>query len=114
LTRDAPPALHALAPHENLIEVLLEQRLYADAAAVVARCEDAGAPPSATLLYTAALLRARSACTAAARSAAELAALETIRRAIEFNPHVPEYLLELRALTLPPEHVLRRGDSEAV
>lgn len=108
LTRDAPPALQALAPHENLLEVLLEQRLYADAGAVLARQEDAGAPPSATTLYTAALLRAR------AGPGHEASALEALRRAIEFNPHVPEYLLELRALTLPPEHVLRRGDSEAV
>ncbi|XP_028027249.1 protein ST7 homolog [Bombyx mandarina] len=114
LTRDAPPALHAMSLHENLIEVLLEQRLYADAAAVVARFEDAGAPPSAALLYTAALLRARAAVGVGARPGAEVIALEAIRRAIEFNPHVPEYLLELRALTLPPEHVLRRGDSEAV
>lgn len=30
LARDAPPALHALALHENLIEVLLEQKAYAD------------------------------------------------------------------------------------
>lgn len=30
LARDAPPALAPLATHENLIEVLLEQRAYAD------------------------------------------------------------------------------------
>lgn len=30
LARDAPPALHALSLHENLIEALLEQRAYAD------------------------------------------------------------------------------------
>ncbi|KAL0833108.1 hypothetical protein ABMA28_001218 [Loxostege sticticalis] len=114
LARDAPPALHALALHENLIEVLLEQRAYADVQAVVARHVDAGAPRSATLVYTAALLRARAAAAAPPRSPQELLALEAIRRAIEFNPYVPEYLLELRPLTLPPEHVLKRGDSEAV
>ncbi|CAH0703083.1 unnamed protein product [Spodoptera exigua] len=144
LARDAPPALHALALHENLIEVLLEQKAYADVQvatslalrapdlpftyridfscvvdAVLARYDDVGLPRSACVCYTAALLRARAAGAAAAggpaaRQAAELAALDAMRRAIEFNPHVPEYLLELRALTLPPEHVLRRGDSEAL
>ncbi|XP_041970504.1 protein ST7 homolog [Aricia agestis] len=117
LARDAPPALHALAPHENLLEVLLEQRAWADAAALLARHDPEPAPRSATLAYTAALLRARAvplAATAAARLAAEAAALESLRRAIRYNPHVPPYLLELRALTLPPEHVLRRGDSEAL
>ncbi|KAJ0178576.1 hypothetical protein K1T71_005351 [Dendrolimus kikuchii] len=118
LARDAPPSLHALSLHENLIEVLLEQRAYPDVQAVLARHEDSALPKSAAVCYTAALLRARAAAAApapaAARSGAEVAALEAIRRAIEYNPHVPEYLLELRALTLPPEHVLRRGDSEAV
>ncbi|RVE54047.1 hypothetical protein evm_001170 [Chilo suppressalis] len=114
LARDAPPALHALALHENLIEVLLEQRAYADVQALLARHDDAGAPRSATVCYTAALLRARQAAAAPPRSPAEMLALEAIRRAIEFNPYVPEYLLELRPLTLPPEHVLKRGDSEAV
>ncbi|VVC88276.1 unnamed protein product [Leptidea sinapis] len=36
LARDAPPALHALRVHDNLLEVLLEQRQYADAAALLA------------------------------------------------------------------------------
>ncbi|CAG9795048.1 unnamed protein product [Diatraea saccharalis] len=114
LARDAPPALHALALHENLIEVLLEQRAYADVQALLARHDDSGAPRSATVCYTAALLRARQAAALPPRSPAEMLALEAIRRAIEFNPYVPEYLLELRPLTLPPEHVLKRGDSEAV
>ncbi|XP_048007569.1 protein ST7 homolog [Leguminivora glycinivorella] len=110
LARDGPAPLHA---HENLLEVLLEQRLYLDAQAVVARYDEPSLPASATILYTAALLRARAAALQP-RPAAELQAIEAIRRAIEFNPHVPAYLLELRPLTLPPEHVLRRGDSEAL
>ncbi|XP_039749874.1 protein ST7 homolog [Pararge aegeria] len=108
LARDAPPALAPLALHENLLEVLLEQRAYADAHALLARLDDAPAPRSAALAYSAALLRARAAAPGHAP------ALRALRRAIAYNPHVPEYLLELRPLTLPPEHVLRRGDSEAV
>ncbi|XP_013170219.1 PREDICTED: protein ST7 homolog, partial [Papilio xuthus] len=116
LARDAPPALAPLATHENLIEVLLEQRAYADVQALVSRYEECAASRSAVTVYTAALLRARTAACAAppARTAADLAALEAMSRAVEFNPHVPAYLLEQRALALPPEHVVRRGDSEAL
>lgn len=74
------------------------------------------------MLYTNALLRARAAAQQAVPGATgvtsvralDAAALDALRRAIEFNPHVPPYLLELRALALPPEHVVRRGDSEAL
>lgn len=72
------------------------------AQAVLARHEDEGLPRSAALCYTAALLRARAAA-AAPRGPAEAAALHAMRRAIAYNSHVPDYLLELRALTLPPE-----------
>ncbi|GMR48423.1 hypothetical protein PMAYCL1PPCAC_18618, partial [Pristionchus mayeri] len=112
------------AVQENLIECYLELCSYADVQSLLVRYDgyDLREPRSAVLIYTSALLKARAvadkfAMEYSARrglSIAESNAVEAIMRAFEYNPHVPYYLLEMKAMILPPEHYLRRGDSEAL
>ena len=115
-------SLHFANIHENLIECLLETQNYTDVQHVMSKQDEQWVFKSTVMCYTFALLKAKAVgekfCvdTVSKRGPnnAEIAAMDAIHIAVEMNPHVPRYLLELKSLVLPPEHLFKRGDSEAV
>ena len=107
---------------ENLIECLLEMQSYSEVSQFLAKQEELSLIKSTSMCYTIALLKAKAVgekfcpdtVSKRALNSAELAAVEAIHRAVELNPHVPKYLMEMKSLILPPEHICKRGDSEAI
>ncbi len=115
--------VHFLANiYENLAECLLEMQSYTELNAFLLKLDDSSMYKSTTLCYTICLLKAKAVgdkfCTETVTrrgpTPQELSACEAIHRAVELNPLVPRYILEMKALVPPSEHCIKRGDSEAV
>lgn len=108
--------------HEALIECLLELQNYSEVQQILSKQDDLSLIKSTVMCYTIALLKAKAigdkfcpdVVSRRGPTQAEMAAIDAIHRAVELNPHIPKYLLELKGLILPPEHVYRRSDSEAL
>lgn len=113
-------ALFLVNIYENLTECLLESQSYCELNTFLSKQEDTLLYKSTCLCYTVALLKAKAVgdkfCTDARRGPTppELAVYDAIHRAVELNPHVPKYLLELKPLIPPSEHLVKRGDCEAI
>lgn len=115
-------SFHFASIHENLIESLLEMQNYSDVQQIISKQDEQCLIKSTVMCYTYALLKAKAvgekfcadAVSKRGPNNAEMAAVDAIHIAVEMNPHVPRYLLELKSLVLPPEHFFKRGDSEAV
>ena len=108
--------------NENLVECLLAMQCYSDVQQLLQKQEEITLYKSTVMCYTLALMKARAlsekfsvdAVAKRGPNAAEMIAVDAIHCAVEINPHVPKYLLELKSLVLPPEHYFKRGDSEAI
>lgn len=115
-------SFHFANIHENLIECLLEIQNYTDVHQVMSKQDEQWLIKSTVMCYTYALLKAKAvgekfcvdAVSKRGPNSTEMVAVDAIHIAVEMNPHVPRYLLELKSLVLPPEHFYKRGDSEAV
>uniref|UniRef100_A0A672SHV4 Suppression of tumorigenicity 7 n=1 Tax=Sinocyclocheilus grahami TaxID=75366 RepID=A0A672SHV4_SINGR len=108
------PLLSMFNIHENLLESLLELQNYADVQAVLAKYDGTSTSHLSLGGFVCVCRFSPEAASRRGLSTAEMNAVEAIHRAVEFNPHVPKYLLEMKSLILPPEHILKRGDSEAI
>ena len=115
-------SFHFANIHENLIECLLDTQNYPDVQQIMSKQDEQWLIKSTVMCYTYALLKAKAvgekfcadAVSKRGPNNAEMVAVDAIHIAVEMNPHVPRYLLELKGLVLPTEHFYKRGDSEAV